>query len=91
MFTILNTFLNTKEYNSKDRHLLKLFIETVTPSFRELMLLNQNVNLHFFLQIFESEFGERVPKDKYDLKLMSKIFGDELLETLKITQSMARC
>ena len=56
-----------------------------------MMKLKSDVNIRYMLQIFEREFGERVPKDKYDLKMMSRLFGNELLETLNITSSMARC
>lgn len=39
-FTLFNAFINSKLYDSKDRMLLKLFLEEVTPMFRKLMLLN---------------------------------------------------
>ena len=91
LFTLFNSFINTKQYDSKDRHMLKLFLDEVRDIMCELMLLNDKVNIHYMLQIFEREFGERIPKDKYDIKMMTKIFGDELLETLKITSSMQRC
>jgi hypothetical protein len=91
MFTLFNTFINTKQYDSKDRHLLKLFIEEVTPTFCEMMKVKQEVGIRYMLQMFEREFGDRVPKDTYDIKKMARLFGDELLETLNITLSINRC
>lgn len=71
--------------------MLKLFIEEVTPTFCEMMKVKEEVGIRYMLQIFEREFGERVPKDNYDIKKMARLFGDELLETLNITLSINRC
>ena len=45
----------------------------------------------FFLTIFEMAFGSRTPKDKYDIKMMTRLFGSNLLKTLQIEASINRC
>lgn len=91
MFTILNAFVNSKHYDSKDRHLLKLFLDTCQHILHEVLRLKPDVHVGFFLTLFETTFAQRCSRDKYDIKLMQRLFGDELLKTLQIETSIQRC
>ena len=88
MFTLLNGLVNGKRYDSKDRALIKLFLDKCTNIFCRVLRLKADVHLSFFLTLFEIAFGTRTPKDRYDIKLMTKLFGRELLKTLKIEVSI---
>jgi len=91
MFTLLNGIVNSKHYDSKDRHVIKLFLEECQHIFQKILRLKSDVSVNFFLTLFETQFGTRTPKDRYDIKLMAKLFGDELLRTLQIETSIQRC
>ena len=91
IFTLLNAFVNNKYYDSKDRHVIKLFLDCCKQSFQSVMSLKSDVSICFLLTFFEREFATRVPKDRYDIKMMAKLFGNELLKTLQIETSMQRC
>ena len=82
MFTVLNSFVNSKHYDSKDRHLIKLFLDASQDILHEVLRLKNDITIGFFLTLFETAFAQRTPRDKYDIKLMSKLFGPELLKTL---------
>jgi len=76
MFTLLNGFVNYKHYDSKDRHLIKLFIDECTDTFQRILKLKNDVPVLFFLTLFETSFTEaRIPRDKYDIKQMQRLFG----------------
>lgn len=69
MFTLLNGFVNYKHYDSKDRHLIKLFIDECKETFVRVLKLKEDVPVNFFLTLFEISFTEaRIPRDKYDIK-----------------------
>jgi len=53
--------------------------------------LKADVSVNFFLTLFETQFATKTARDKYDIKLMAKLFGDELLRTLQIETSIQRC
>ena len=91
MFTILNGFVNYKYYDSKDRHLLKLFIETCSDIFQNILKVNHETSMGFILSYFEKAFASRTLRDRYDIKNMHKLFGEEILETLQIASSIQRC
>ena len=59
MFTILNAFVNSKQYDSKDRHLLKLFLDTCQHTLRSVLRLKEDVHVGFFLTLFETVFAEK--------------------------------
>ena len=91
MFTLLNGIVNGKHYDSKDRALIKLLLDTCHNVFQEVLRLKKEVSISFFLTLFEVAFATRVPRDKYDIKKMTQLFGVELLKTLQIEASMQRC
>ena len=70
MFTLLNGFVNGKHYDSKDRHIIKCFLEECQDIFDQVMHLKSDVHVGFFLSLFECAFATRCPKDRYDIKLM---------------------
>ena len=80
IFTVLNGFCNSSRYDSKDRALIKLTFETCNEIFQKVLRIQEHTS--FFLTLFETCFGTKVPRDKYDIKLLHKLFGDELLTTL---------
>ena len=88
MFTILNGFVNYKYYDSKDRHLLKLFIETCADVFQNILKVKHEIHMGFILSYFEKAFASRTLRDRYDIRQMHKIFGQELLKTLQIESSI---
>ena len=57
MFTILNGFVNAKHYDSKDRALIKLFLENCASTFRQILGLKPDVHIGFFLTLFEVAFA----------------------------------
>jgi len=67
-----------KDYNGADRQLLKLFLKYTQTALRKVFNLGPDVFIGFFLQIFEQEIGERIPKDKYDLKALAVLLGKQL-------------
>ena len=91
LFTLFNSLVSSKHYDGKDRHLLKLFLERCKGVFQEVLRVRTSVDMSFLLTIFEQSVGERIPKDKYDIRLLANLFGEELLETLQIKVSMQRC
>lgn len=91
MFTLLNAFVNGKHYDGKDRALIKLFLEYCGPIFKRVLSLKSDVNLGFLLTLFEVAFGTKTQQDRFDIKQMTKLFGQELLKTLKIEVSIQRC
>ena len=40
VFTVLNSFVATEFYDGADRHFLKVFLETCTPVFQQLLEVN---------------------------------------------------
>ena len=88
MFTILNSFVNSKHYDSKDRHVIKLFLESIQDILHQVLRQKKNIKVGFFLTLFETAFGSRAPRDKYDIRLMTRLFGAEILKTLQIETSM---
>ena len=88
MFTILNGFVNYKYYDSKDRHLLKLFIETCSDIFQNILKVKHEVHMGFLLSYFEKAFATRTLRDRYDIKNMHKLFGQEILDLLQIESSI---
>ena len=91
MFTLLNGFVNYKYYDSKDRALIKLFLDVCSAIFLRILKLKSDVHVSFFLTLFETSFATRTAKDKYDIKMMQRLFGSELLKTLQIETSIERC
>lgn len=73
---IIGGFVVSNQYNAPDRQLLRLFIVAISPVIREILELNNDVNLGFFLTVFENEVGTRAPNDKYNIKSLYKLFGD---------------
>ena len=47
--------------------------------------------MSYFLQLFECNVIDRIPKNVFDIRNIVKIFGKEILEELKITHSMPGC
>mmetsp|Transcript_40474 Transcript_40474/g.53094 ORF Transcript_40474/g.53094 Transcript_40474/m.53094 type:complete len:107 (-) Transcript_40474:900-1220(-) len=88
MFTLLNGFVNGKHYDSKDRALIKLFLDRCGPIFKSVLRLKSDVHVGFFLTLFEVAFGTKTEKDRFDIKGLTKLFGQELLRTLKIEVSI---
>ena len=68
MFTILNGLVNFKHYDGKDRTVIKLFLDACSSTFQDILKLNHDVPVSFFLTLFETSFGSRVARDKYDIK-----------------------
>lgn len=91
MFTLLNGFVNCKHYDSKDRHVIKLFLDACRSIFTSILKLKNDVHVDFFLTLFETAFATRTARDKYDIRQMSKLFGADLLKTLQIETSIDRC
>lgn len=93
IFTLLNGFVNGKHYDSKDRALIKLFLRECDSIFKEVLRLKPETNISFLLTAFEVSFTtERVPRDKYDIKAMVKLFkAEDLLAPFQIEASMQRC
>ena len=79
LFTIFNYFVTPGSYDGADRHFLKVFLETCAPAFRPVLKVNQQVKLHFFLQLFETKVSSRIPKDQFDIRKMVPLFGKEIL------------
>ena len=82
MFTLLNGFINYKYYDSKDRTLIKLFIDTCSSIFQNILKVKDDVHVSFFLTLFEVSFATRTQKDKYDIKMMQRLFGKDILKVL---------
>ena len=91
LFTIFNFFIASETYDSADRHLMKLFLETCSDCFRGAIGSNKATSLHFFLLEFESMFGKKVPNDKYDIKQMLPMFRDRLVEMIKNSATIDAC
>ena len=91
MFTLLNAFVNGKHYDGKDRALIKLFLDRCGPIFKKVLSLKADVNVGFLLTLFEVAFGTKTQQDRFDIKQMTRLFGQELLKTLKIEVSIQRC
>jgi hypothetical protein len=53
------------------------------------MLLNHHVKIFYYLTIFESEMGELIPQDLFNLKHMSKLFSENI-KTLKLEKALER-
>ena len=70
MFTLLNGFVNYKHYDSKDRALIKLFLDVCSCSFQNILKVKHDVHMSFFLTLFEISFATRTQRDKYDIKMM---------------------
>ena len=51
LFTIFNFFIASETYDSADRHLMKLFLETCSDCFRGAIGSNKATSLHFFMFI----------------------------------------
>jgi len=75
MFTLLNALVNGKHYDSKDRAVIKLFLDRCGRIFQRVLRIKEGVHVSFFLALFENAFAVRTPKDRYDIKLMTKLFG----------------
>ena len=75
VFTILNGFVNSQFFDSKDRHLIKLFLDHCSSIFRQILRLRQDARVGFLLTLFEAAFAVKTPKDVYDIYLMHKLFG----------------
>lgn len=88
---MLNGIVNGKHYDSKDRAVIKLLLDTCHEVFQKVLRLKPGVSVSFFLTLFETAFATRTPRDKYDIKQMAKLFGTELLSTLQIETSIQRC
>ena len=76
VFTVLNAFVATEFYDGADRHFLKVFLETCTPVFQQLLEVNEGVSLHFFLMLFEVQVTERIPQNTFDLRKLVYAFPD---------------
>ena len=54
MFTLLNGFVNYKYYDSKDRTLIKLFLDVCSNTFQNILRVKHDVHVSFFLTLFET-------------------------------------
>lgn len=89
MFVLFGTFIRSKQYNGMERTLIKFFLESTQDLIRDIMLLGKHVKIFFYLTIFESEFGEGIPQDFFNLKQMGKLFSENI-RALKLEKSLER-
>ena len=82
MFTIFNCFIAPPSYDGADRQFIKIFLETCDDCIRRVLRVGNGVPIHFLIQIFEAQFGEKVPKDRYDISQMAILFGEKLVKEL---------
>ena len=97
----------TKDYNSADRYLLKVFLDTCANSFKQLLNMDQTIQdsarllwnsdnqikVPFFLQVYESHFSTRIEHDKYDIKeyINSNEAAQGMLDKYGLRERMESC
>ena len=51
--------------------------------------MNHHVKIFFYLTIYESEMGESIPQESFNLKQMGKLFSENI-KALKLEKSLER-
>ena len=52
-------------------------------------MLSSHVKIHYYLTIIESELGESIPQNLFNLKQMGKLFSENL-KHLKLEKALER-
>ncbi|CDW87868.1 UNKNOWN [Stylonychia lemnae] len=89
IYELLNYFIRDC-YTASDRELLKMFFMTIQPKVREIIMSNQEINIGFYLTIFEKEISEANPISEYQLKDIIQSKFQNNLATFGIDKSIEK-
>ena len=89
LFIVFTHFMETN-YSGITRHLLKMFVNTLEPVIRELLLLNENNNIGYLIAIFENFICDsKIKRDTLDLLHMRNILiSDENAKKMNLFKSL---